>query len=119
MAAKKSTTSRLHPVDVQAGWRELSSGEFPPVWTPRKEGDELVGTVVRISQGQFGAIWRVRRHDDGMIVVLPNHVALIGRLEDAGVKPGWDIRVRCTSMGSRRKGDYYDYAIAVREPQSS
>jgi len=119
---KKITKVRPEELEVydeqRGGWRTISSSEFPPVWLPKRDGDVLRGRITRISQGRFGAIWRVRR-DDGAIMVLPNHVALLSRLEDAGVGPGWDVRITCTSMGSRQKGDYYDYDIAVREPRAA
>lgn len=98
-------------------WRVIGGDQFPPVWRPSRGGDRLEGTVLRVTQGRFGQIWRVRT-TNGEIVVLPNHVTLLSRLEEAGVGPGWDLRITCTEPGSRTKGDYYDYRIEVREPRT-
>lgn len=106
----------LHPVDEQAGWRPIGGGEFPPVWQPKRAGEALECEVVRVSRGRFGAIWRVRDRA-GAILCLPNHVALVGRLEEAGVGPGWQLRIQCVEVGSRTKGDYYEYDIAGRPPE--
>lgn len=56
--------------------------EGSDLWLPEKEGDELIGTVMDVTEGNYGNQYTIRK-SDGEEVRTPSHKVLQNRMISA------------------------------------
>lgn len=68
-------------------WEKQEGGN---IWIPKKEGEEITGKVIAISEGQFGKQASIQL-SNGEVVLTPSHKVLQARM--VKVKVGDEVKI--------------------------
>ena len=81
------------------------SKEYPPIWAPTEDGQEIYGEVIAQRDnpwGGEGSIWDVK-DEDGTTYTLPTNVNLVQQIGEKGIAVGKTILIRFDGTQQSKK----------------
>ncbi len=107
--------SELHPALPPGPFdlRELLEHEPPITWRPKKDGEFVIGVVLREFEGSRGnytyPIIELMNSKGRLVRVRASAKTLRSKLEELGVKPGMLIKITLVGLRESRAG--YEYRL--------